>query len=442
MSTRFPNLFANQNLSTMYLESELADVHFTFPNDNNNRGGTVAAHKLILASASPVFKAMFYGPLRESDTVKITDSTADAFMEFLQLFYLPEVTLTIGHIDDVVRLADKYDILDHILIDSYQKSIENQLTNENMVCGYQLAISLDDPALKQFCERRIRIFTMDVLKSEAFLNCKREVLEHILHLDTLECTEIGLFDACVAWAKSACQKNGLDENDSVNLKTQLGPCFYLIRFGAMQADDIGNILLSKLVEGLFTSVELAELWRLTMKKQSNSDLFKHLPRLSLLETLLDANHLLCIRSCASSLDTRACKIESQESTFFTSTELIILKRIHFGAIFFNNFSYILNAELKIFEYHDDYSHVIHTADICSIGYDCMYEFDAPIVINPLRRYEICLLISNNVDVYFHYLTYESHVTLDEKTIVEFSYNPQNLNPLRRGMVSKLDFYRI
>ena len=90
MNCQFVNPLAAQCTSGLYLKSELADVHFTFPAIGSEK---VSAHKLILASGSSVFKAMFYGQLKEGDTVEITDSNASAFKELLQFFYLPIVKL-------------------------------------------------------------------------------------------------------------------------------------------------------------------------------------------------------------------------------------------------------------------------------------------------------------------------------------------------------------
>lgn len=228
MCTQFVMPFASKTISKMYLESELADIHFTFPNDKDHTT-KVPAHKVILASASPVFKAMFYGLTKAGDTIEITDSNANAFKEFLQIIYLPNVRLTIGNIKEIVCLADKYDMLDCF----NATTIQRQLTNENMVFGYQLAITLNNFKLKEFCEKQICKFTKDVLKSGAFLQCSREVLENILQQNSLNCSEADLFHACISWAKLQCQKNGLVEPNSEDMKNQLGECFNLIKFAEL-----------------------------------------------------------------------------------------------------------------------------------------------------------------------------------------------------------------
>jgi speckle-type POZ protein len=42
------------------------------------------AHKLILASCSPVFEAMFFGPLAEKQCISISDVEPHVFRSLLQ----------------------------------------------------------------------------------------------------------------------------------------------------------------------------------------------------------------------------------------------------------------------------------------------------------------------------------------------------------------------
>lgn len=51
MCDQVENPFAIKSISSMYLKSEFADVHFTFPNDDANE--KVPAHKSLLATVSP-----------------------------------------------------------------------------------------------------------------------------------------------------------------------------------------------------------------------------------------------------------------------------------------------------------------------------------------------------------------------------------------------------
>jgi hypothetical protein len=64
------------------LENEIAcDVTFLC----GDRKTEIRAHKYILISRSPVFQAMFCGPLAESrETIEIPDVDADIFRQMLQ----------------------------------------------------------------------------------------------------------------------------------------------------------------------------------------------------------------------------------------------------------------------------------------------------------------------------------------------------------------------
>lgn len=195
MSHKLPNQHATKMITKSFEQNMLTDVRFVF--ESEGRTQEVPAHKLILALASPVFEAMFFGDFVEKDkqTVDMKDAAADAFKEFLQFFYLPEVTLTMENIEEVSRLADKYDMME--CVNTCATFLIDQLTTENMCWGYQLALALKNDPLKQFCEKEIGIFAAEVLKSDAFLRCSREVLGNILRMEKLLCEEIDVFDACL-----------------------------------------------------------------------------------------------------------------------------------------------------------------------------------------------------------------------------------------------------
>lgn len=273
MSFQLKNECIANYISKMYLDGVSADIKFTFKLDDQVE--IVPAHKTILASASSVFYTMFYGSLKEGESVEIVDASAGAFEEFMKFFYLSEFTLEMGYIDEVVRLADKYDTLKHF--NGCLASLGDRLTEANVVWGYKLATSLNNTTLKNRCEQKIRV-SPGILKSEAFLHCDQQVLKHILQMDDLACQEIDVFNACLAWARLSCQENELDKNDPNNLRKQLGDCFHLIRFGAMDRKDIGVLMNDDLHAGLFTPDELIDLLRITMTANFKSNKFSQTRR--------------------------------------------------------------------------------------------------------------------------------------------------------------------
>ena len=63
------------------------DIHFEIEDDAGNTLGTLGGHKAIMALKSPVFKAMLFGPMKETgDSIKIKDTSMFAFKTIL--FYI------------------------------------------------------------------------------------------------------------------------------------------------------------------------------------------------------------------------------------------------------------------------------------------------------------------------------------------------------------------
>ena len=52
--------------------------------------GRVRAHKLLLAGVSPVFKGMFYGPMKETaEEILVEETTFEAFDTMVKYIYQP-----------------------------------------------------------------------------------------------------------------------------------------------------------------------------------------------------------------------------------------------------------------------------------------------------------------------------------------------------------------
>lgn len=221
MSLKLRNQLITESISKLYLDDGSADVKFVFESDGITT--TIPAHKAILASSSPVFYAMFYGSLKEGNSVKITD--------------------------------------------------------ENLILVYDLARSLGNDDLKRTCKAKIKR-SHRMFDSETFHNIDQQTLKRVLILDELVCSEIDIFEGCMAWAKSSCKQNGLDETNSKNLREQLGECFHLIRFGAMSYK-LDTIIKNDLYAGLFAPDEILDLMRIVTCEGFKSNKFNQTPRQSI-----------------------------------------------------------------------------------------------------------------------------------------------------------------
>nr|XP_042902791.1 protein maternal effect lethal 26 [Parasteatoda tepidariorum] len=112
----------------LFDSKEMADVTITVD------GVSLLAHKFVLVTRSPVFKAMFDNDCLESNTktIQITDADASIFKNFLKYLYCSEIgDKSYDMVLNLYVLADKYAV-DGLKEDS-RDILESEL-NEGTVC--------------------------------------------------------------------------------------------------------------------------------------------------------------------------------------------------------------------------------------------------------------------------------------------------------------------
>lgn len=269
------NWSVHNNIKKLYLNSEIADVHFVFGNER------IPAHKNMLALGSLVFKIMFFGSLPEKGDVKIVDASSEVFKEFLQFFYLDTVHLKIKNLVDLMRLCRKYEMDMGLKIceDEFIKSI----SIDSACWSYSMAFSLERENLVTLCEQFIEDNASAVLTSDEFLACEPELMAEIFRLVSDACSAGEFVDACMKWATSECEENEFEEN-SKNLRDQLEHLFDQIPFDKLTIEQL-NKFIGK-YKGFFTLEELEivtenvltnELQRKKWEKWQTYTIFRRLP---------------------------------------------------------------------------------------------------------------------------------------------------------------------
>lgn len=219
----------------------------------------ISAHKSVLAALSPKYEAQFFGDGefddKKSKIIEVKDVSAPAFKEYLQFFYKNEIELTHENIEHVLSLAETS------LVNEFVAECVNFLTetlsSESVCQTYHSTLKHGFDDLIEDCERKISLCSTEVFASHGFINSSREVLFNILQFDSLSCRETDVFNACIAWAKNVCMKNGHDAEDKTVLRDVLGDLLYHIRFGAMTIEEFMKCY--KSYKELFTEDEREEI---------------------------------------------------------------------------------------------------------------------------------------------------------------------------------------
>ena len=97
------------NLFKLFKNEHLCDVTFIVGAEREE----IRTHRLLLAAISPVFEAMLFGKMKESEhnaEIEITDIDPNAFRAVLKFAYCNDPELTVDNIIAIRRICDKYQI--------------------------------------------------------------------------------------------------------------------------------------------------------------------------------------------------------------------------------------------------------------------------------------------------------------------------------------------
>jgi hypothetical protein len=168
--------------------------------ENNQQ--TLACHKIILAMASPVFEAMFFGSFNDANSpIVISDVQADAFKALLEYIYTDKIN--INNVDkafDLCYAAKKY-ILPHV-VDQCTQYLWSDLSAKNACRAYEFARLFEEPSLQERCLQIICTKTMDVIQDSSFEDVELLTIITILDQDDLNVdSELSLFFALNRYAE-------------------------------------------------------------------------------------------------------------------------------------------------------------------------------------------------------------------------------------------------
>lgn len=308
------NSISNGPKEEFYLSETLADFHFTFKS-SDGQYERIPVHKILLAIASDVFRAMFNGSWREKNEVEIIDASADAFKEFLQFIYLRQAKVSMEHVGRVMYHGDKYNI--NKCLGECEVFIMNSLDKDNIFEAYELSFLFDRTYLKKHCDLFIGFYTKSVFESDNFLTCDSKVLSHILKLDLMSCLESLIFKACMNWVHEWI-KSATDQLTSDDVQAQIGEILKEIRFKSISQKELDIIIHS--YDNLFSSDEFKDISSTLPEFQSNIFSKKH--RIMSGNSPWNGQITICDRQISKSFSHTPYFIQSVEKTTFSINQPI------------------------------------------------------------------------------------------------------------------------
>eukprot|EP01084_Bolivina_argentea_P155881 271632_1 len=116
-----------QNLLKLFENQELCDTTFIVGEDQKE----IKTHRLLIATISPVFKAMLFGNMRESEInseIEIIDVDSHAFESVVKYAYCCQPIFTVNNVISIKQICDKYQIslLSELCDDYFNSCISTQ----------------------------------------------------------------------------------------------------------------------------------------------------------------------------------------------------------------------------------------------------------------------------------------------------------------------------
>ena len=152
------------------------------------------------------------------------------------------------------------------------EAMKENLTENNVGAFTSEALQFESKEYLQVCEEYFQTHTHEVIKTKEFLEISNEALVALCSSDSIVCSELDLFLACVAWSKSDCQRKSLQPTPE-NLRLVLGDVLKKLRFPVIPIKDLLEIVIPL---EILTFEEVGRVICEVQKKEKKSEFLDHL----------------------------------------------------------------------------------------------------------------------------------------------------------------------
>ncbi|KAL5011543.1 hypothetical protein ScPMuIL_010094 [Solemya velum] len=236
------------------LEHEIAfDVTFLLGETKQE----VRAHKFMLISRSPVFSAMFCGPMAETqEQITIPDVAPEVFKLLLRYMYSDQLSLLDPYnVLETLYAAKKYFVAG--LVKACKTFCTEKIDVDNACVLLEHAYKLDEQELFQACRTNILKNGERCLQSATFCKMSRHCVEKVVEADDLSACELSVWKALVGWAEAECERQGVAITD-VNIRQAMGDLIYSVRFRGISPDIFAKHISTK---DILTLIEVANIFQ-------------------------------------------------------------------------------------------------------------------------------------------------------------------------------------
>jgi protein-L-isoaspartate(D-aspartate) O-methyltransferase len=163
-----------EQLRNLLNNPHLSDIVF------NIEGKKIHCHKFILQLRSEHFQGMFSSGMKESSATEldIADFTYEPFMEMIKFIYTDECILTPDNCVSLLELSNYYKLDRLKAMCEYRLHLD--VDTENVASFLMVADRFNAQQLRSFCLQYILENIKDVIKTKAFTDLDRDLINSIL----------------------------------------------------------------------------------------------------------------------------------------------------------------------------------------------------------------------------------------------------------------------
>ncbi|KAK6623666.1 hypothetical protein RUM43_009518 [Polyplax serrata] len=247
-----PNLM--ERMQALYESNKWHDRVFKLWKSDGDGEELIFAHNIVLASSSPVFEALCFGPMAEKSTIEVPDIDPAAFRTMLKFIYTDLIEFNSVELACNVLYASKKYLI-YTLVEVAISYITHHINESNCLQIYEFSSFIQEERLikaswSYLCSHLdylLPYFSQETLSTD--------LVKNLVNEDALNGGEIIIFKICLMWAESECKNNNIVKN-SKNLRKLLVQADILskIRWLTMSLDEFEECPVKS---GILTKEEIA-----------------------------------------------------------------------------------------------------------------------------------------------------------------------------------------
>ncbi|WAR28937.1 BTB6B-like protein [Mya arenaria] len=207
----------------------------------NGDAYNIKAHRMILASRSPVFEAMLFGPAADKgETIQITSFGYELMDLLIRYLYAGVSALTEDTAITTYKIAHFFQV--PALVDECSYYLRSIFSKDNVCEILDLSLQYDNVGLRNAASDYIDQNASNAIETKGFLQVSQSCLEYMFVGDTFHVEEQTIFRRSLDWAKQHEEENNPNkakheveeekfDTTVKDFRKALGNAFQYIRFG-------------------------------------------------------------------------------------------------------------------------------------------------------------------------------------------------------------------